>query len=171
MRRAFPLVGPLSRLGGLVALAVLVLDQAAKFAVLRGVAFPPDGLVAVAPFLDLVIVWNTGVSYGLFPQGEDGWLWLGAFKLIAAAAFGLWLARTRRTLEAVALGLLIGGAVGNAVDRAVHGAVFDFLSLHAFGWRWYVFNLADAAIVAGVGLLLYDSFFGRAVKSPPSDEI
>ena len=71
-------------------------------------------------------------------------------------------------LVAAALGLLIGGAIGNAVDRAIHGAVVDFVSLHAFGWRWYVFNVADSAIVAGVVGLLYDAVFGGATKRPPS---
>ena len=165
-----PLAGPLTRYGAAYALAALVIDQASKLAVLHGVDFGDDGLVRVLPFLDIVRAWNTGISYGLFPQGLDGWWLLGGLKLVAAVAFWLWLARVDRRIEAAALGLLIGGALGNAIDRVVHGAVFDFVSLHAFGFYWYVFNLSDVAIVAGVGLLLYDSFFGRAAKSPPSDE-
>ncbi|WP_029351512.1 signal peptidase II [Bosea sp. 117] len=164
------LAGPLTRLGGLIALAVFVLDQATKIGVMRGVDFGESGIVPVAPFLDLVVVWNTGISYGLVPLGTEGWWVLALVQLAASAAFVFWLARVDRRLEAVALGLLIGGALGNTVDRAAYGAVFDFLSLHAFGWRWYVFNIADAAIVAGIILLIYDSFFGHAVKSPPSNE-
>jgi signal peptidase II len=158
------LVGPWSRYGGLIALAVLVIDQASKLAVLNLVDFGDDGLVRITAFLDFVRAWNTGISYGLFAQGADGWWLLGGLKIIAAVLFWLWLARVVRRVEAIALGLLIGGAIGNAIDRVAYGAVFDFVSLHAFGYNWYIFNLSDVAIVAGVGLLLYDSFRGGAVK-------
>lgn len=158
------LAGPLTLYGGAFALAALVVDQASKLAVLHGVDFGPNGIVPVTPFLDIVYAWNTGISYGLFSQGADGWWLLGGLKIIAAVLFWLWLARVDRRLEAVALGLLIGGALGNAIDRAAYGAVFDFVSLHAFGFYWYVFNLSDVAIVAGVGLLLYDSLIGGAAK-------
>jgi len=158
------LVGPWSRYGGLIALAVLVIDQASKLAVLNLVDFGDNGMVRVTPFLDFVRAWNTGISYGMFAQGVDGWWLLGGLKIIAAVLFWLWLARVDRRIEAIALGLLIGGAIGNAIDRVVHGAVFDFVSLHAFGYNWYIFNLSDVAIVAGVALLLYDSFKGSAAK-------
>jgi signal peptidase II len=156
--------GPLTLYGGLFALAALVIDQASKLAVLHGVDFGPNGIVTVTAFFDLVRAWNTGISYGLFSQGLDGWWVLGGLKVVAAVLFWFWLARVDRRIEAAALGLLIGGALGNAIDRAAYGAVFDFVSLHAFGFYWYVFNLSDVAIVAGVGLLLYDSFRGGAVK-------
>lgn len=158
------LAGPLTLYGGTFALAALVIDQASKLAVLHGVDFGPNGIVPVTPFLDIVYAWNTGISYGLFSQGADGWWLLGGLKVIAALLFWLWLARVDRRIEAAALGLLIGGALGNAIDRAAYGAVFDFVSLHAFGFYWYVFNLSDVAIVAGVGLLLYDSLIGGAAK-------
>lgn len=158
------LIGPLSWLGGLFALAALAIDQGSKLAVLNFVDFGDNGLVRVTPFLDIVRAWNTGISYGLFAQGVDGWWLLGGLKVVVAIVFTLWLARVDRPIEAMALGLLIGGALGNAIDRAVHGAVFDFVSLHAFGFNWYIFNLSDVAIVAGVALLLYDSFRGSAVK-------
>ncbi|WP_246702467.1 signal peptidase II [Starkeya sp. ORNL1] len=164
------LIGPLTGFGTSIATSVLVIDQCTKLFVLHTVDFGADGLVRVTPFMDLVQTWNTGVSYGLFPQGVDGWWILGGLKLIAAIAFFIWLAQVWRPIEAMALGLLIGGALGNAIDRALYGAVFDFVSLHAFGYRWYVFNVADIAIVVGVVLLLYDSMLGRAVKSPPSSE-
>jgi signal peptidase II len=76
--------------------------------------------------------------------------------------------QSRSVIVVIALSLLVGGALGNALDRMVYGAVVDFVSLHAFGWRWYVFNLADVAIVAGVIGLLYDAVVGSATKSPPS---
>lgn len=158
------LTGPLTLYGGLFALAALVVDQASKLAVLHGVTFGPDGLVTLTPFLDIVWAWNTGISYGLFAQGADGWWLLGGLKVAAALLFWFWLARVESRVEAAALGLLIGGALGNAIDRAAYGAVFDFVSLHAFGFYWYVFNLSDVAIVAGVGLLLYASFFSGAAK-------
>lgn len=154
--------------GLLVALAVLVVDQATKSLVLAWAQAWPTQLHPVAPFLDFVALWNYGISYGLFPQGETGRWVLVAIKVVAALLFSIWLSRARGRLEAFALGLLIGGAIGNAVDRVVYGAVFDFISLHAFGYRWYVFNVADVAVVVGVGLLLYDAFFGRASKMPPS---
>lgn len=163
------LVGPLTGFGAAIAACVLLVDQASKTLVLTQLDFGVNGVVRVTPFMDFVETWNTGVSYGLFPQGVNGWWILGGLKLIAAIAFFFWLARVGRRVEAVALGLLIGGALGNAIDRAVYGAVFDFVSLHAFGYRWYVFNVADVAIVVGVALLLYDSATGSAVKSPPSD--
>ncbi|MFG1295475.1 signal peptidase II [Xanthobacter variabilis] len=156
------------RLGLLTALLVLVADQVTKTWAIAFMATQGPGLVPVAPFLDLVALWNAGISYGLFPQGETGrWVLVG-IKVAAALAFTVWLTRSHRLVESVGLGLLIGGALGNAVDRVVYGAVFDFISLHAFGYRWYVFNVADIAVVGGVGLLLYDAFFGRASKTPPS---
>ena len=111
------------------------------------------------PFLDLVFVKNIGISYSLFDQeSSTGQLMLAGFGLAAAIAMWIWLARgaTGRLL-AVSLGLIMGGAIGNAIDRVLLGGVADFFSLHAFGFYWYVFNIADVAIVAGVIGLLYDS--------------
>ncbi|MGR7996103.1 MULTISPECIES: signal peptidase II [unclassified Xanthobacter] len=155
-------------LGLLVALLVLVADQVSKTWVMGFTQDMGPALYPVAPFMDVVALWNRGISYGLFQQGDTGrWVLVGV-KVVAALLFTVWLTRSHRTLEALALGLLIGGALGNAVDRVVYGAVFDFISLHAFGYRWYVFNIADVAVVVGVALLLYDAFFGRASKTPPS---
>lgn len=155
-------------LGLLTALVVLVADQVTKTWAMAFMAAYGPGVVPVTAFFDLVALWNTGISYGLFPQGDTGRWVLVAIKVLAALAFAAWLTRARRVAEALGLGLLIGGAIGNAVDRVVYGAVFDFISLHAFGYRWYVFNVADIAVVVGVAVLLYDAFFGRASKTPPS---
>jgi signal peptidase II len=166
--RRSKLVGAHSRFGLAIAATTLVADQATKFWVLYGLKLAPGVGLAVAPFLDLVLTYNRGISYGLIPQDSEfgrGLLVLIGFA--AALLFGFWLARTGSRLVAAALGLLIGGAVGNAIDRALYGAVVDFISLHAMGWRWYVFNLADSAIVAGVVGLLYDALF-RATKTPTS---
>ena len=116
------------------------------------------GPIRVAPFFDLTMVWNRGISYGLFQQHEAAGAWaLVALSLVAAVALGVWLARTQVWIIAIALGLLIGGALGNAIDRALYGAVADFVLLYWIPFFPYVFNVADAAIVAGVALLLYDS--------------
>jgi signal peptidase II len=161
------LLGPCSSFGLAVAVATLLADQASKLIVLRGLDLKLGNALFVTPFLDLVLTLNRGISYGLFPQDSEFGRWLlVALNLAAAAFFTFWIAGTSSRLVAVALGLLIGGALGNALDRAIYGAVVDFISLHAFGWRWYVFNLADSAIVAGVVGLLYDVI--HATKSPPS---
>jgi signal peptidase II len=160
------------RLGLLVAGLVCVLDQALKLWVLFGLELGRKGLVHVLPGFDLVLTWNTGISYGLFPQGGQTGRWvLVAIKIGAAILLTVWLARTRDRLTAIALGLIIGGAIGNAIDRIAHGAVADFILLYVAtaSWRfdWYVFNLADAAIVAGVIGLLYESLVqDRAAKAP-----
>ena len=169
--RAPWLLGPLTALGGGVAALTGALDQATKLWLLFPYDLGSRGVVRLAPVLDLVLAWNTGISYGLLPQEGDLGRWLlVAFKVAAAALLWVWLARAHSKLLAVALGLLIGGAVGNAIDRVVFGAVIDFLLLRldVVGLRFpYVFNLADAAITLGVVLMLCDSLFPeRAAKAP-----
>ena len=150
--------GRWSRLGMSVALAVLILDQAHKWWMLAVYRIAEKGRVAIAPFLDLVFVKNLGVSYGV-GAGQLGQPALAAFAVLASGAMAVWLARSATGwLMAASLGAIIGGAVGNAIDRLLLGGVADFFSLHAFGYYWYVFNVADVAIVAGVVGLLYDSF-------------
>ena len=118
--------------------------------------------VKLAAILDLVLVWNRGISYGLFQQQSTGGRWaLIGFTVIVLAVLAVWLARTHARLPALALGLVIGGALSNLADRLIHGAVADFFHFHVYGFSWYVFNIADAVIVAGVAGLLYDSFQGR----------
>jgi len=142
-----------------IAALTLVVDQGHKWWMLEVFRIGDRGRTEVLPFLDLVLVWNRGISYGWLQQDSDFGRWaLVIVGFGAAALFAWWLSVTRSRTVATALGLIIGGAVGNAIDRIVFGAVADFFSFHAFGFYWYVFNLADAAIVAGVGLLLYDSF-------------
>ena len=143
-------------LGLATALAGVLADQAHKAWMLGPYAIDEKGRVAVTPYLDLVMVWNRGVSYGLLTQDGDLGRWLLIlFGIGGAILFGVWLWNTRRLLSALSLGLVIGGAVSNVIDRLVHGAVADFFLFHAGGFEWYVFNLADVWIVAGViGLLL-----------------
>ena len=126
----------------------------------------------LTPFLDLVLIWNRGISYGLFQQdGPLGQWALLALTAVAVVLLWIWLARSTSRLTALSLGLIIGGAVGNAIDRVAYGAVADFVLLHlttaSFSFKWYVFNLADAAIVAGVAGLLYDSLAGRRAAKQP----
>ena len=161
--------GPLSPLGLGVAGLTLIADQADKAWMLYVYDIGAKGTVRLAPFFDLILVWNRGVSYGLFPQesGLGRWV-LILFALTSALALLVWLARITSPLAAVCVGLIIGGAVGNAIDRIHYGAVADFFSFHAFGFEWYVFNVADTAIVAGVIGLLYESVFGghKKVSNP-----
>lgn len=147
-----------ARLGAIVAIVTLVLDQASKLWLLFVFDLPLREPVRLLPFVDLVVVWNRGVSYGMFQQSTDVGRWLlVVFSIVAAVGLSVWMARVQTRLLAISLALIVGGAIGNAIDRAAYGAVFDFVHLHAGTWSWYVFNVADAAIVAGVAGLLYDS--------------
>jgi signal peptidase II len=162
----------LTALGLGVAAASVVIDQASKLWILYGLDMQPGISLRLAPFLDLVLIWNKGISYGLFQQNGPLGQWaLLALKAAAVALLWIWLARSGSRLTALSLGLIIGGAVGNAIDRIAYGAVADFLLFHvttqSFSFRWYVFNLADAAIVAGVVGLLYDSLWGGGAAKVP----
>jgi signal peptidase II len=160
------------RPGVIAALAVLALDQASKLWLLFVFDLAHRGAVKVTPFLDLVLAWNVGISFGWFQN--DSLLAQNILMLIKAAAvmvLAIWMARSRTLIATIALGLIIGGAIGNAIDRFAYGAVVDFALFHVqIGgntFNWYVFNLADVAIVAGVAALLYDSFLGvPAAKAP-----
>ena len=144
------------RLGLIVALVTLVLDQASKLWLLFGYGLPSRYPVSLTSWFDLTVVWNYGVSYGMFQQTTDfGRLALTAFHIGAALGLSVWIWRTVGKMTALGLGLIVGGAIGNAIDRIAYGAVFDFAHLHFGSFSWYVFNLADAAIVLGVPCLLY----------------
>ncbi len=150
--------GPYSRLGLLVAALTFAVDQIHKWWMIEVYRIGERGKVTVTPFFDLVMVWNHGVSYGLFQQGSAaGQIVLVAIAVLAAAGLAVWLGHLDAGLPAVSVGLIIGGALGNALDRVQYGAVADFFSFHAWGFYWYVFNIADVGIVAGVAGLLYDS--------------
>jgi signal peptidase II len=156
----------------LAAVATLIADQASKLWLLFVFDIAHRGAVRVTPFFDLVLAWNVGISFGWF-QSENpmAQIALGTVKAVAVVVLAIWMARSRTWLATVALGLIIGGAIGNAIDRFAYGAVVDFALFHVqIGgnvYNWYVFNLADVAIVAGVAALLYDSFLGvPAAKAP-----
>jgi lipoprotein signal peptidase len=157
------------RLGLPLAAVLLVLDQLSKWWILEVVRLPEVRnipLWSAGPFgLDLTMVWNRGVTFGLF-SGDGPMNHLILALLAAAIALLLlrWMARAETRWVALALGAVVGGAIGNVIDRLRFGAVVDFVDAHAWDWHWYVFNLADAAIVCGVGVLLADALFRR---SPP----
>jgi lipoprotein signal peptidase len=152
------------RIGLLLALVVLAIDQATKWYMLFVLDLPSLGhvpLLALGPFgFDLTMVWNRGVTFGLL-AGDGFW----AQALLALLALGIagfllrWMSRAENRLTALALGAVVGGAVGNVIDRFRFGGVADFFDAHAWGWHWYVFNPADAAIVLGVVALIGDALF------------
>src|ERR1700761_1408273 len=160
------------RPGVVAAIAVLVLDQASKLWLLFVFDIGHRGAVKLTPFFDLVLAWNVGISFGWFQNDSPtAQIVLMLVKAVAVIVLAIWMARSRTLLATVALGLIIGGAIGNAIDRFAYGAVVDFALFHVrFGeytFNWYVFNLADVAIVAGVAALFYDSLLGvPAAKAP-----
>jgi len=169
---ALPSISPFARLGLTAAALTVIADQALKVWLLFVFDLPARGTVTLTPFLDLVMVWNTGISYGLFPQeGAVGQWVLFAIKLAAVILLLVWLFRAGTKMTALGLGLIVGGALGNAIDRVAYGAVADFvlfyLATATFRFNWYVFNLADVGIVAGVVGVLYDSLVkADAAKAP-----
>lgn len=160
------------RAGILAAVIALVLDQASKLWLLSVFELGRRGVVKVTPFFDLVLAWNVGISFGWFQN--ESWIAQAILTLVKAAAviaLAVWMVWSRTMLATIALGMIIGGAIGNAIDRLAYGAVVDFALFHVEiagkTYNWYVFNIADVAIVAGVAALLYDSFLGvPAVKAP-----
>jgi signal peptidase II len=150
----------LIRLGLLTALITGVLDQANKWWMLTVYDIDQKGQVAVLPFMDLVYVLNRGISYGLFTQSDQrGQYMLAGIAVVVSVGLLIWLMRGEQNrLSAVSIGLIVGGALANAIDRIHLGGVADFYLLHGFGFSWYVFNIADVAIVAGVIGLLIDVF-------------
>src|SRR5229473_7846993 len=160
------------RPGIIAAVAVLALDQASKLWLLYVFDLPHRGAVKVTPFFDLVLAWNIGISFGWFQNDNAAaQIALMIVKILAVIALAIWMTRSQTVMATVALGFIIGGAIGNGIDRLAYGAVVDFALFHVqIGgntFNWYVFNLADVAIVAGVAALLYDSFLGvPAAKAP-----
>ncbi|MEO5338365.1 MAG: signal peptidase II [Magnetospirillum sp. WYHS-4] len=155
---------------GLVpAAVVMVLDQITKL-VMVGAVMQPSRVIEVTPFFNLVMTWNRGVSFGMFNTGSPWNAWvLTAVALVICAALVAWLRKAEGRWVPLALGLVIGGALGNVIDRLHWGAVADFLDFHAFGYHWPAFNLADSAITVGAAALVLDSLFAgpEKPKLPP----
>ncbi len=157
------------RLGLFLALVTLVLDQISKWYVVE-VLMRPDGVaqtpfytprsIEILPVLDIVMAWNRGVSFGIFNnEGAYNALLLTLLSLAIVVALAVWMWRTDQRLLHVALGLIIGGALGNVVDRVRWGAVADFIDFHVADWHWPAFNLADTGITVGAALLVFDALF------------
>jgi signal peptidase II len=165
-------VTPAVRSGIVAAIAVLIADQASKLWLLFAFDIGRRGAVSVTPFFDLVLAWNTGISYGWFQtESPTAAAILLAIKAVAVVLLAVWMARSHTRTATIGLGLIIGGAIGNAIDRFAYGAVVDFALFHVQiagkTYNWYVFNLADVAIVVGVIALLYDSFLGTSAAKAP----
>jgi signal peptidase II len=160
------------RTGIIAAIVTLVADQASKLWLLDIFDIAHRAPVRVTPFFDLVLAWNIGISFGwLQNDSQMAQFSLMAIKAIAVVLLAIWMVRSPTVLATLALGMIIGGAVGNAIDRLAYGAVVDFALLHieigGQSYNWYVFNVADVAIVAGVAALLYDSLMAApAAKAP-----
>lgn len=145
-----------------LAIIIVVVDQITKNAILQ--KFPAEGMSqAITSFFNLVLVYNHGISFGLFnraPVDIQPLIFI-AVAVIITSILIVWLCRTQSRLIITALGLVIGGAIGNGIDRALHGAVIDFIDVYvtigATPYHWPAFNVADSAIVCGVGLLFIDS--------------
>ena len=147
-----------------LALVVIVLDQITKAMVLSAMPTAPSSLLdgyritdVLPPVFNLTFVLNTGVSFGMFSGGEARWI-LTIFSLIVAAGLSYWALKADRRLLAAAIGLVVGGAIGNVIDRVRFGGVVDFLDFSGTGLFPWIFNIADAGITVGVVLLLIDSF-------------
>jgi signal peptidase II len=154
--------------GGAVALAVVLVDQIAKAGVLAHFGSPGVDPSSLGPFLNLTLQMNRGISFSLFARDTAlAQVGLLALTLAVVGLLSWWLFRSRTALPAAGLGLIIGGALGNAIDRLAHGAVVDYLDLHVFGRHFFVFNLADAAINVGVAFLILDLLF---VPSAPKSQ-
>ncbi len=163
---------PRLRAGIIAAIITLIVDQASKLWLLYGFDIGHRGTVKVTPFFDLVLAWNIGISFGWFQNDNAAaQIALMIVKILAVIALAIWMTRSQTVMATVALGFIIGGAIGNGIDRLAYGAVVDFALFHVqIGgntFNWYVFNLADVAIVAGVVALLYDSFVGIPAAKVP----
>ncbi|MEZ5824597.1 MAG: signal peptidase II [Geminicoccaceae bacterium] len=158
MRLAFVAIG----------LVLLVADQITKYWALEGLS--GRGVIEVTSFFNLVLVWNTGVSFGMFAgSGEFGRWALVALATLVGAGLVVWFLRERRNLPRLSIAMILSGAIGNVIDRTRFGAVVDFLDFHAMGYHWPAFNIADTAIVVGAILLLMDGLF-FSEKTPDENE-
>lgn len=154
--------------GGLMALVVLVADQASKEYVLSWLDLQSVHSIAILPVLNFTMVWNRGITFGLNDHAGASAMLPTIAALVVVGVLLVWLWRSDRILVAAGLGAVCGGAIGNVIDRLRFGAVVDFIHAHIFGWSWYVFNVADAAIVCGVAALVLDSLRPPRLADPSS---
>ena len=159
------------QLGLLMAVTVLFLDRVSKWWIMDVLELPKIQMVQILPIFNLQWVENRGVSFGMFSADGDLGRWiLVAITLLIVIGLGIWLKYVQTRLLATAIGLVIGGALGNIYDRANFGYVADFLQFYVGDWSFAVFNVADSCITIGAALLIWDSFFGPQSKEPPQEE-
>ncbi|WP_255549903.1 MULTISPECIES: signal peptidase II [Commensalibacter] len=140
---------------------IFLLDQISKYCILNIVNLPQKGSIPVIPFFNFTMVWNRAITFGMLGQfGSWGSVIFSVSAFVIAASLFIWMIRARKIWVIMSLGAIVGGALGNILDRLRFGAVVDFIHFHVAGWSWYVFNVADSAIVCGVIILLIDAFFG-----------
>lgn len=152
-------------LGMVMLFIVLVLDQASKYWILYGLKLPELGSIVVMPGFNLTMVWNNAITFGMLNNlGSFAPVIFSIAALCIACTLFIWMLKATKIWVAMSLGAIIGGAIGNIIDRLRFGAVVDFIHLYVGNWSWYVFNIADSAIVCGVGVLLIDAFFIRKVE-------
>lgn len=153
------------RQGLAIAALIILADQATKWWVLTDVMNPPR-VIEVLPFANLVLVWNRGVSFGLFNTASEHGPWiLSALAVAVSVVLLIWLLKGPNRWVGWGLGAILGGALGNVTDRMIHGAVVDFVDLHVAGAHWPAFNVADSAITVGAVLLILDSLFQQDKSS------
>ena len=158
---------PLDRQAMGLVVATLIADQLSKQLLLSYLLKAGAIVPVIDGFFRLVVVWNNGVSFGLLGGGRALPPWaLSAVAIVVCIGLFIWLRRTDRPLNGWGIGLVMGGAIGNVIDRARWGAVFDFADFHVGGWHWPAFNIADSAIVVGVGLMLLDSLLAGKKQAP-----
>ena len=159
------------KLGLGVALAALILDQATKWLILVVAAMEPHEVIPITGFFNLVLTWNRGISFGLFnnDSGFNAWV-LSIIALIIVGVLLNWLRKAENKKVAVSIGLIIGGALGNVIDRVLHVGVVDFLDVHISGYHWPAFNGADSFITVGAIMLVVDSLFSRSDDKNTMDE-
>ena len=156
--------------GILIALATLSLDQFHKWAMLEVVHIAERQPIRLTPFFDLVILWNNGISFGMFQRYANGRFILSLVALTIIFILLLWLRKINKSGESFAIGLVMGGALGNVIDRLRFGAVADFFDFHVAGYHWPAFNVADSAVCVGAFILCYTSIFVGKPRKPSTTE-
>lgn len=144
-----------------VALGILIIDQLSKHWILEIAQMPAREHWEIAPFFNLVMVWNRGISFGMLNSLSHPEYVFGAIAVAIAAALTYWLRKATTRLAIAGIGLIIGGAFGNLLDRLRFGAVVDFLDFHVAGYHWPAFNVADAAVCIGATLLVIESMYEK----------